>query len=223
MNDQDTRQIDSPQVTKDNRADYFRDIAEFAKSEINFVRTAYKWLISLVAVVAIAGIAFAYTSISDFKKDAREEVKRRIDEEFNKQTIHKMVVDKAKERIDEIADTLIEKQIANKVSPQIKLAQEALDKIQANFMIAEDNIKMLKKRNEIAQLADKGIIEASTDSYEELERIKETAESADIKAAADAEICRIKSFYASITRLAREKLSQGHKWREKKGIRFHHS
>jgi hypothetical protein len=172
MNDKGDKKTEISQVTKDNRIDYFKEIADFARSEITFVRSAYKWLISMVALVAAVGISvgiwFTYNKISDFQKDMREEVERlktevsrRIDEEFKRENIHKMVEKKASEHIDAIADRLIEEKINNKVSPQIKLAQEQLEKVQSNFKLAENNIRELKQRNEITRLGDKGLWKAA--------------------------------------------------------------
>jgi hypothetical protein len=209
MSGQDNQESHPPQQTKDNRADYFKDIAGFAKEEINYVRSAYKWLISLVAIVAIVGISvgiyFTYKSSIDFKKEAREEIDRqietlrdqvalRVDKQFRQENIQKMVEEKARERIDNIADKLIEKQIADKISPQMKSADE--------------QIKKLKQRNEITQLGDKGIIEASRDSLEEIERISKQEESLDIMAAAKAEIYRIKSFWSHMSTVSGENLTK---------------
>jgi hypothetical protein len=49
--------------------------------------------------------------------DMRKEVAKRIDAEFDAKQISELVQDKAKERIDAIADVLIEKDITNQIAP----------------------------------------------------------------------------------------------------------
>ena len=148
-----------PESPKDVRADYFKEISEFARSEISWVRSAYKYAISLVTLVAAVGIVFTYKSTSDFKKETKEEVERqisqmakevrlRVDEEFKKENIHNLVEEKAKTRIDEIADALIEKQISSKVAPRMRSAEERLDSIQGNLGNATDEIDKLSLLSE---------------------------------------------------------------------------
>jgi len=168
MSEQDNQESHPPQPTKDNRADYFKDIASFAKEEINYVRSAYKWLISLIAIVAIVGIAFTYTTISDFKKEAREEVKRRIDEEFKSDNIHNLVEKKAGEHIDRIADKLIEQKISDKISPQIKAVEQQLQKIQADFKITENNISELNAVSDFAMT----VIAAQNDDRKAFDKLR---------------------------------------------------
>jgi hypothetical protein len=207
MNKPDNRGNDLPQETKDSHSENFKDIVGFAHEEIIFVRSAYRWLISLVGIfIIIVGTLIGiltYKSINNLKKEAREEVERqveilgkqvnkRIDEEYNKENIHNLVEDKAKERIDKIADGIIEKKIDDKVFPKIRLAQEQLENV-------ENNIKELKQRNKIAQLGDRAVLKASRDSLEELERMEKEAKNEDLKAAIGAEIARIKMFWISVS------------------------
>lgn len=51
----------------------FRDIVDHTHKEISYVRTAYKWLISLVAILIIVGLYFTYTSITDFKNEIKKD------------------------------------------------------------------------------------------------------------------------------------------------------
>lgn len=51
----------------------YREIVDHAHQQISYVRTAYKWLISLVAILIIVGLYFTYRSISDFKKELKIE------------------------------------------------------------------------------------------------------------------------------------------------------
>lgn len=57
----------------DNIFRSYREIVDHAHQQISYVRTAYKWLISLVAILIIVGLYFTYTSISDFKNELKIE------------------------------------------------------------------------------------------------------------------------------------------------------
>jgi len=57
-------------------------------------------------------------TIANFHSDSiRIEVKNRIDNEFDRKNIHELVELKARERIDEIADAIIEDKINKKILP----------------------------------------------------------------------------------------------------------
>ncbi len=68
----------------------YTDLADHAKSEITWVRSAYKFAASLVAVVFTVGIAFTYKSASDFKSDARKAMDRQ-----NQQMIDRLTATEA--------------------------------------------------------------------------------------------------------------------------------
>lgn len=53
---------------------HYQDIVDRAHSEIVWVRTAYKWLISIVGIVILVGLYFSYKSASDFKSEMRKEI-----------------------------------------------------------------------------------------------------------------------------------------------------
>ena len=51
----------------------YKEIVEKAHNEILFVRSAYKWLLSLVAILIIVGLYFSYKSTRDYRQDLKEE------------------------------------------------------------------------------------------------------------------------------------------------------
>ena len=58
--------------------EHYKGISDHAKSEILWVRSAYKWAVALAAIVAVVGIYFTYKSSSDFKEEANKEIDRRL-------------------------------------------------------------------------------------------------------------------------------------------------
>jgi len=53
----------------------FRDIVDHTHNQISYVRTAYKWLISLVAILIIVGFYFTYKSAYDFRNEIKQDGK----------------------------------------------------------------------------------------------------------------------------------------------------
>jgi Mg2+ and Co2+ transporter CorA len=124
-----------------------REISGHSREEIKWVQSAYKWLASTLggslAIVLAAGIYFSYNSAHEFKADLMRESTNeinsfklqlmeetrtlvesnrlvlisRINEEFESSNIVALVREQAKVRIDEIADTLIKRDITNQISP----------------------------------------------------------------------------------------------------------
>ena len=175
---------------------HYQDIVDRAHSEINWVRTAYKWLISIVGIVILVGLYFSYKSASDFKSEIRKEtedvknkltkevtelesrmksdldkqflelqnqVESRIDEEFKKENIHKLVQDKAKERIDKMATPLIKKELNENFLPKLTSAELNLKKMEIELnkniksvnLITEFTMTVLAAQNDDRKSFDK--------------------------------------------------------------------
>ena len=60
----------------------------------------------------------------------------RIDAEFGSNNIHELVRDKAQERIDKVADTIIGKQIDSKITPKINSVVSQLGNVESNLALA---------------------------------------------------------------------------------------
>jgi hypothetical protein len=63
-------------------------------------------------------------------QDVRKKVDSRIDAEFDKDNVQGLVRDKAQERIDKIADPLINKQVDTKITPRINSALRKLGDVE---------------------------------------------------------------------------------------------
>lgn len=113
---------------------HYKEIVDFAQKEIKGVREVYKWLIAIVGILFVVGTWFTYKSVKDLKEEwsntineVGEKVTSRIDEEFKKDNIRKLVRDKAKERIDVVADKIISKNIGEKIQPTLDDLKDELD------------------------------------------------------------------------------------------------
>ncbi len=145
--------------------DNYKSIVEFAEKEIEKVFKYYKWAVSTVGLIIIAGMFFTYNSFSGLKDDIREskkdlkadvdntlnrikselevetdaikkEINAKIEQEFDEENIRKLVEQKAKERIDIIADKIIDSKINEKITPKV---EESLKKIkEIEKRISED-------------------------------------------------------------------------------------
>jgi hypothetical protein len=62
--------------------------------------------------------------------DVTEKVQIRIDDQFKKENVESMVREKAQERIDKVADPIIESKIDKKISPVIEVANKTLKAVE---------------------------------------------------------------------------------------------
>jgi hypothetical protein len=131
-----------------------------------------------------------------------------ISEQFQTPKIKNTVEEVAKNEANEILIKQVNpevEQFKSQTGEKVKKFEDFLVELkhqyEKDYQILSNEIAKLKKRNEIAQLGDKGVLEASRDSLEELERMVENVESADIKTAAAAEIARIKIFWTGATKI----------------------
>ena len=127
--------------------EHYEKIRDFAQTEINRTFTVYKFLfwgitIILAIGIAVGGIILGRTiseievkyenaynkavneekervkaELKDIWEKAKLELNSKIEYEFNRENISTIVETNAKQRIDIIADRLIEKQIENKITP----------------------------------------------------------------------------------------------------------
>ena len=159
--------------TNVNQLELYQNIVDRAHKEIEYVHSAYKWLLAILTIIILAGMAFTYKSAVDFKNEIKMQgvslnetlvskmsectsrldsnfaqleikVNSRIDNEFEKENIHKLVQDKAQRRIEEIADSLIEQKIAEQLSPKMKEADLKLAQIDEKNIIAQQNLDALQ-------------------------------------------------------------------------------
>ncbi len=80
--------------------------------------------------------------------DLRKEVTKRIDSEFATKEISALVQDKAKERIDTIADTLIQKNITNQIAP---IRNEFVDLLSKSKADIQDRVEKLDENSKQTQ------------------------------------------------------------------------
>ncbi|MBM4323255.1 MAG: hypothetical protein FJ115_06825, partial [Deltaproteobacteria bacterium] len=150
--------------------EHYKEISDYAKSEILWVRSAYKWAVALAAIVAVVGIYFTYKSSGEFKEETNREIERRlgslesrmkyeldkqviefgkivekkVDQEFKADNIRALVESKARARIDETADPLIKKYIYQSIDPKLKDAEHRLKAVDAELKEAKKEIADLK-------------------------------------------------------------------------------
>jgi hypothetical protein len=80
--------------------------------------------------------------------DVETRVKSRIDEEFNRDNIQGLVKEKAQERIDKVADPIIELKIDKKISPVIAAANKTLKAVEVDAAKMHDTVTQLELFNE---------------------------------------------------------------------------
>lgn len=102
----------------------FQEITHHAREEFYWVRSVYKHATLLVAVFIILIGFLGYSSYKDFRQKIEEKVNalgdavtKRVEKEFEADNIKRLVETKAKERINLIADKLIQIAVDNRVEP----------------------------------------------------------------------------------------------------------
>jgi len=143
--------------------DYYQKIIERADKEIGHVHSVYKWLAWILGIIIAVGVGIGtyitWNTFSDMRRDLREEtnaitsrfekevdlvgrqVRSRIEEEFDKENIHKLVQETTKKRIDEVADQLISKNINDKVMPLITTLVKQIEDANNRLTVMEDRYK----------------------------------------------------------------------------------
>ncbi len=127
--------------------EHYEKIRDFAQTEINRTVLVYKFLFWAITIILAVGITIGsiiigksikeievkydnayHKAVSEererIKADLKEtwnneksELNRKIEDEFSRDNISRLVETNAKQRIDIIADRIIEQQIENKIAP----------------------------------------------------------------------------------------------------------
>lgn len=165
-------------------SDLILTILDRAHDEITWVRSAYKFAVSFIAVLIAIGLYFSHKSIQDMKTELREEGKQsakqlavemqlisrslqqdfkdeadqvrkkvsaRLDKEFEREEITTLVIQKTQERIDSVANHLIETQVSNQINP---LGTELTDLITRTSETFKESIRKLEIQIESSQTAE---------------------------------------------------------------------
>lgn len=175
-------------------------------------RRVQKWLIggfSVLTLISLLSLVFglykAYIGgIKLFENILVENVSR----EFQTPKIKDTIEDVAKSQANAILKNQVNPEVEkfkSQTGAKVNQFEDFLAKLkqqyEKEYKVLSEEIAKLKQRNDIAQLGDRATSDASRDSFEKLEEIRNKAENADMKAAAHAEIARIKSFWSAVTRV----------------------
>lgn len=198
------RRHDSPPLESE-LLKHYREISDFARSEVSGVRSVYKWLLTLitsaVTVLFVIGIYFTYKSQTDLKRETREEIDRqtqvlegrltsmesegrdrlnkqvaelrqilesRVEQEFKAENIRALVEDKARTRIEQIADPLIRKHITQSIEPKVKEVEERLKAVDTDLKEAKSTLAGLKTISEYTTT----VLAAQNDDRQAFDRLK---------------------------------------------------
>lgn len=179
---------------------FYQGIVDRAHKEIEWVRSAYKFLVVSISIIIAIGIWFTYKSSVDYKNELKshgdlikntliseyksiskihkdelnsnfeqlaKEVKSRVDDEFQKENIHQLVEEKAKTRIDQVADSIIEQKINESISPKIIDAENRLNQVTETQQQSSKTLRGLEKKTEFTMIA----IAAQTDDREAFDKL----------------------------------------------------
>ncbi len=177
----------------------YKEIVDHSHAEIREVRSEYKRLNLLIAILIAIGMWFTYKSARDFKEETRNninelktQVTKRVDVELGTEGIRRLIKHRVSIRIDEVADSLIREQVRDHIDPLIKDANTKLSLLQ-------DELEKVRDRALLTELADRAIAESSRNAFDKLEDISENSEEGSpLRMASDAECLRVMSFWAKM-------------------------
>lgn len=162
------------------------EIFQYAKQEIDNVRSVYKWLASILGIIIVFGASliafFSYNNIKDVRNEMQNEtdriaknvnerldlikekiqfdlekevylvergVKERIDAEFDKDNIQKLVTNTADEKINLYANEIIKTRMINDVQPLIDETRKNIDSLKERLIkinsATQSNVESAKK------------------------------------------------------------------------------
>jgi hypothetical protein len=160
----------------EDKSDLLQQIVDRSHQEVTWVRSAYKFAVSIVAIIVAIGLYFSYASIRDLKSDLRQEgdyiqkqlsdetallgrtlqqdlrdevttvrqdVAKRLDDEFKTEEITALIHTKAAERVNAVADELIKVETEKRITP---LRKELTDLINTSATRAQTAISHLNEK-----------------------------------------------------------------------------
>jgi hypothetical protein len=138
----------------DVTVDQYTKIVDRAHSEIQQVRSVYKWLAGSLGIILATFIGSAtyltYNTVQEMRSDLADKVtvlsarvEKRIEDEFGKGNIQDLIQKKAEERIDKVADVIIKNHIARSLEPKLKAFETELTS--SDIRLAEVEMKLAAK------------------------------------------------------------------------------
>lgn len=135
--------------------DHYQSIVDRAHQEIEGVRSVYKWLAGSIGIILATSIAAAtyltYNTMVDMRAHLDEQVayvakkvESRVDEEFKEENIQSLVQQKTQDRIDEVADIMINKQLTQIINPKLAEFDETLSLVKQELAMARSKLKELE-------------------------------------------------------------------------------
>jgi hypothetical protein len=145
-----------PNVTQQQPAmssspDQFEKIVDRAHKEIEWVHLAYTRYARIIGAILVTGITIAsfltWNSAREMRSDMKDNmadmsnrVNKRIDDEFNKESIQDLIRKKAEGRVDEVAGGIINDYIVTTLKPKLDTFQSKLSDFNARMISVEDQL-----------------------------------------------------------------------------------
>jgi len=134
MENQKKQSTNRRQTEKDPVLRQYQDIVDRAHKEVEWVRSAYKWLVSIVGIVIVSGLFFLYWSAAEFKTEMKLDsatTKSRLSQDIS------VLTKKFKSDLDDMVHT-----IGNRVDSRV---EEEFKKEQIQLQIQENCKKRIEK------------------------------------------------------------------------------
>lgn len=129
--------------------DKYEKLVAFAQKEIEWVRSTFKWAASIIGLIMIVGIYFTFNNLSDLRSEIRNiqsNIEHKIEKEFDDKKIKTLIETVAKEKIEIVADIIIEKDIDEKLQPHIDRLDESILTSQTDIDSIENTLANINPR-----------------------------------------------------------------------------
>jgi hypothetical protein len=193
-----------------------------ADIEKNIKSWCKKWLVLIFGSLSLLGSISIIRLYHEVEKKSEEFITKSITDKFAEpsinQTLNKTAQDKAGEIIEEKLNPEINNAkitIANDINSFNKELQQFKNIYNSKLKNLTGEVGYINSRNKLLKLGDNAIATGDANHYEELYKIYNSSTDNDIKNNAIAEIFRVKSYYASMTRIKGIDLKYTHSQTEK--------
>jgi hypothetical protein len=169
------------------------------------VKARVRAYIGIFSAVFLAGLLFVYVASQSLTDRI---VSAKLAHEFQQPGLRQVLSDQAKAQTQEVIAKAIHPELAQaRKSAQQEFStfkaylDDSKSKLGQEYETLAAEINMLKMRNHLAALANRAIAGGDRKAFEELQEASRNPVKADLAEVAQAELMRVKAFYATTTRI----------------------
>ena len=139
----------------------YRELTQYARDEITWLRSAYKFAGALVAIVFAVGVAFTYRSSTDFRNETRQETEKLTSQMMDRLTTAeagmRAKIDTQMAELSRVVQTRVEQEFkADNVQRLVETkAKERIDAMADSIIKQEVTSRVIPLKDEIVAMINK--------------------------------------------------------------------